>query len=148
MAWDRFDYPSEAAAGIASGSVTLEGRVGRDGGVSAVRATDGGAFPETAAKALATAAVKQVSSWRFEPSTREDRFRDHLLVHAGLVHRTGAHTRERRVSRACEDFREPGHATLGPYASMPAARASTIRSRRSTSCRPASIAVSSASAGT
>jgi hypothetical protein len=75
MAWDRFDYPSEATAGIASGSVTIEGRVGRDGGVSAVRATDGGAFPETAAKALASAAVKHVSSWRFEPSTREDRFR-------------------------------------------------------------------------
>ena len=75
MAWDRFEYPSDVASGVASGSVTVEGRVGRDGVVSSVRTTDGGAFPEAAAKALAGAAVKQVSSWRFEPATREDRFR-------------------------------------------------------------------------
>jgi hypothetical protein len=75
MAWDRFEYPSDATGGGASGSVIIEGRIGRDGAVSSVRATDGGAFPETAAKVLASAAVKHVSTWRFEPSTRDDRFR-------------------------------------------------------------------------
>jgi TonB family protein len=75
MAWDRFSYPSEPLAGVASGSVILEGQVGRDGAVTSVRATDGGAFPETATKALAAAAVKHVRSWRFEPSPRDDRFR-------------------------------------------------------------------------
>jgi TonB family protein len=75
LAWERFSYPSDPIAGVASGSVIVEGRVGRDGSVTSVRATDGGAFPETATKALADAAVKHVRSWRFEPSPRDDRFR-------------------------------------------------------------------------
>jgi TonB family protein len=75
LAWDRFSYPSEPIAGVASGSVIVEGQVGRDGEVTSVRAMDGGAFPETATKTLADAAVKHVRSWRFEPSSRDDRFR-------------------------------------------------------------------------
>jgi hypothetical protein len=75
MAWDRFDYPSEPAVGVASGSVIVEGRVGRDGVVTSVRATDGGSYPEAAAKTLTDTAIKHVRSWRFEPSTRDDPFR-------------------------------------------------------------------------
>jgi TonB family protein len=75
MAWDRFSYPSEPLMGVASGSVIVEGQVGRDGLVTSVRATDGGAFPETATRALTDAAVKHVRSWRFEPSSHDDRFR-------------------------------------------------------------------------
>jgi hypothetical protein len=75
MAWERFSYPSEPMADAASGSVLVEGRVGRDGTVTSVRATAGGAFPETAAKTLAGAAVTHVKSWRFEPSAHDDSFR-------------------------------------------------------------------------
>jgi TonB family protein len=75
MAWDQFDYPSDPGAEAISGSVNVEGRVGRDGAVTSVRSTDGGAFPSTTAKLIANAAVKQIKSWRFEPSTREDQFR-------------------------------------------------------------------------
>jgi hypothetical protein len=75
IAWKRFSYPFEPMVDVASGSVVVEGRVGRDGSVMSVRATAGGAFPETAAKTLASAAVTHVKSWRFEPSTHDDPFR-------------------------------------------------------------------------
>ena len=75
MAWERFEYPADPAAGVASGSVVVEGRVDRDGAVTSIHATDGGAFPEAAGKTLTAAALKHVRSWRFEPAAREDRFR-------------------------------------------------------------------------
>lgn len=75
LAWERFEYPSDPAAGVASGSVVVEGRVGRNGAVTSIHATDGGAFPQTAARTLTAAALKHVRSWQFEPSAREDRFR-------------------------------------------------------------------------
>ena len=69
------DYPSVGGKTDGSGEVTVTGRIRRDGVPSDLAAVDAKADPPEWRSVFADRSIRNLSTWRFEPSTREDDIR-------------------------------------------------------------------------
>lgn len=71
LALDSVDYPWDALTAGVSGTVTLEGVIGRDGRVRHVRSVGLEAHPSGAKSHLSDAALRNLKTWRFEAAGDE-----------------------------------------------------------------------------
>lgn len=69
------NYPQDVLKEKASGSVTLEGTIGKTGTVNGIHGVGPSTNPSTAYDLLAHQAVQNLKTWRFESSSRRDRIR-------------------------------------------------------------------------
>jgi len=72
VALENIVYPDEALKRSVEGKVVLAGTIGRSGKVDHVRVVKAESAPEAMKDLLATAAVKNLSSWRLEPGPRRE----------------------------------------------------------------------------
>ena len=75
LALNTVDYPWDALKASASGGVTLEGEIARDGIVKQVRIVRQEAHPSDSQGRLVNAAVQNLKTWRFEAAPHPDSIR-------------------------------------------------------------------------
>ncbi len=71
IALDQPYYPDEALKAGASGTVELAGTISRDGMVRHVTVSEADIAPNAASELLSKAAAENLSTWRLEPSDRQ-----------------------------------------------------------------------------